>query len=108
MNRKSEEVETENLENEPAKTKPGAPSPPVKQIIPGLTLNKTADKKLKEKKKKAMKKIATEDDFIFDGNLTEHPLYNSQKAKVEKTKKRDAVAAALSPPDKALKSKIKN
>ena len=56
-----------------------------------------------------MKKQAIEDDFIFDGNLTDHPLYNAQKTKVEKSKKRDAALAALSPPDKALanKSKIK-
>ena len=56
-----------------------------------------------------MKKIATEDDFIFDGTLTDHPLYNAQKSKAEKSKKRDAAVAALSPPDKALvtKSKIK-
>ena len=109
LNKTSEEVETKNLENEQAKTKPGVPTQPVKQIIPGLTLTKTADKKLKEKKKEAFKKQAIEDDFIFDGNLTDHPLYNAQKTKVEKSKKRDAALAALSPPDKALanKSKIK-
>ena len=63
----------------------------MKQVIPGLLISKSEEKKLKEKKKDAnKKKQSADDDFVWQG-LSDHPLYN---------KKRDAAAADLTPPEK--------
>ena len=71
---------------------------PMKQVIPGLLISKTEEKKLKEKKKDAnKKKNSADDDFVWQG-LSDHPLYN---------KKRDAAAAALTPPEKTPSSRSK-
>ena len=82
--------------------------PPAKQIIPGLTITKTEEKELKDRKKEAAKKNkstkkSTEDDYIWEGGLTEHPLIQADN----KLKKRNAAAAALSPPDKTPLSRSK-
>ena len=75
------------------------------QVIPGLLISKSQEKKSK-KKNKGKSKI--EDDFIW-GFLETHPVFNSEKDShtnsKDEHKKRNAAAASLSPQDKQVAGK---
>ena len=74
------------------------------QVIPGLLISKSQEKKSK-KKNKGKSKI--EDDFIW-GSLETHPVFNSEKdsqTNFMDDKKRNAAAASLSPQDKQVAGK---
>ena len=94
-------------------TTPAAPgTPPAGQhpTIPGLSLSKTEEKKLKQKKKGNDGR--EEDDFVWS-SLKTHPVFNAQKgangtSKEDVEKKRNAAKANLSPQDKNLLAKSRN